>query len=72
MDERSRSELLQRNEQVKAISILMGNAGLALAVSGFGRWFLEGLDEFVMLWLFWSAALTWTGVKALMMLEAEV
>jgi hypothetical protein len=69
--QKSRSELLQRNEQVKAVSSLMGNAGLTLAATGLGRWFLLGLDESVMVWLLFSAALIWTGVKALIMLEAE-
>jgi hypothetical protein len=71
VEEGSRSDLLQRNEQVKAVSTLAGNAGLALAAAGFGRWFLENLDEFVMFWLLCSAALIWTGVKVLIMLEAE-
>jgi hypothetical protein len=71
VDQKSRSEIVQRNEQVKAVSTLMGNAGLTLAATGLGRWFLLGLDEFVILWLLLSAALIWTGVKVLMMLEAE-
>lgn len=71
MDEKSRSELLRRNEQVKAVSSLTGNAGLALAAAGFGRWFLEGVDDFVMFWLLFGAGLIWTGVMALTMLEAE-
>ena len=71
MDQRSRSEFLRRNEQVKAVSSLMGNAGLALVAAALGRWFLEGVDEFVMLWLLAGAGLIWTGVTALTMLEAE-
>jgi hypothetical protein len=71
MDGNSRSELLRRNEQVKAVSSLMGNAGLALVAAGLGRWFLEGVDEFVMFWLLAGAGLIWTGVTALAMLEAE-
>jgi len=50
-DEKSRSELVQRNEQVKAMSSLAGNGGLALFAAGLGRWFFEKLDENVMLWL---------------------
>ena len=57
MEEKSRSELLQRNEQVKAVSSLTGNAGLALVVAGFGRWFLEGFDDFVIFWLLAGAGL---------------
>jgi hypothetical protein len=44
MDEKSRSHLVQRDEQVKAASNLAGNAGLALAAAGASRWFFEGVD----------------------------
>jgi hypothetical protein len=71
LDQKSRSELLQRTEQVKAVSSLMSNGGLTLAAAGLSRWFLVGLDEFAMAWLLCSTALIWTGVKALIMLEAE-
>lgn len=57
MDQKSRSEFLRRNEQVKAMSSLMGNAGLALVAAGLGRWFLGGVDEFVMFWLLAGAGL---------------
>lgn len=33
------SEVLQRNEKIKAISSFMNNAGLALLVAGVARWF---------------------------------
>jgi hypothetical protein len=71
MDQKGCSELVQRNEQVKAVSSLMGNAGLALVAAALGRWFLEDVDAYVMLWLLAGAGLIWTGVKALTMLEAE-
>jgi hypothetical protein len=71
MEDKSRPELLQRNEQVKAVSNLTGNAGLALAAAGAGRWFLEGVDENAMLWLLSGAGLMWVSVKALTMLEVE-
>jgi hypothetical protein len=72
MDEKSRSELLQRNEQVKAASNLAGNAGLALAAAGAGRWFFEGLDGNSIFWLLAGAVAMSVGVKALTMLEAEI
>jgi|GEM_PF-6315089 len=72
MDEKSRSELLQRNEQVRAASTLGGNAGLALAAAGSSQWFFEGVDEYAMLWLLAGAGLMWASVKALTMLEAEI
>ena len=71
MDDRSRSELLQRNEQIKASSSLAGNAGLALVAAGSGRWFFEGVDEYAMLWLLAGAVAISVSVKALTMLEAE-
>jgi hypothetical protein len=42
IDQTSRSRHLQRNEQVKALSNLAGNGGLAFLVAGAGRWFIEG------------------------------
>lgn len=33
------SEILQRNEKIKAISTFANNAGLALPVAGVARWF---------------------------------
>lgn len=71
MDETSRSDLIRRNEQVKAVSSLMGNTGLALVAAALGRWFLEGIDAFVMSCLLARAGLIWTGATALAMLEAE-
>jgi hypothetical protein len=72
VDEKSRSEVLQRNEQIKAASSLMGNAGLALAAAGAGRWFFEGLDENALLWLLSGPGVIWIGVKLLTLLEAEI
>ena len=71
-EEKSRSEILRRNEQVKAVSGLTGNAGLALAAAGAGRWFFEGIDEYAMFWLLLGAVLMGVGVKSLTMLEAEI
>jgi hypothetical protein len=49
MDRTIRSRRLQRNEQIKALSNLAGNDGLAFLIAGAGRWFVEGLDGHVML-----------------------
>lgn len=71
MDNESRSKRLQRNEQVKALSNLAGNGGLAFLVAGAGRWFIEGLDGHVMLWLLDGAAIIGVGVMLLTRLKAE-
>ncbi len=71
MGEKSRSELFQRNEQVKAMSSLAGTGGLALFAAGLGRWFFETFDENVMLWLLAGSGIMWLGVKLLILLEAE-
>ena len=41
------SEILQRNEKIKAISTFANNAGLAFLVAGVARWFdpAKDLDE---------------------------
>lgn len=71
MDHTSRSQRLQRNEQVKAVSNLAANGGLALFAAGLGRWFFGTLDEHAMLWLLDGAAIIWAGVMVLTLLEAE-
>lgn len=38
------SEILQRNEKIKAISTFANNAGLALLATGVARWFDPGKD----------------------------
>jgi hypothetical protein len=42
----SHSELLQRNEKIKAVSTFCNNAGLALLIAGVARWFdaTKGFD----------------------------
>jgi hypothetical protein len=69
--ERSRSELLQRNEQIKAMSTLGMNLGTALLIAGSGRWFFERFDEHVIFWLALGAVVIGVGVKGLVLLEAE-
>ncbi|HEX8623288.1 MAG TPA: hypothetical protein VF718_15070 [Allosphingosinicella sp.] len=71
-EDRNRSELLRRNQQVKAAANLAGNAGLALTAAGAGRWFFERLDGNAIFWLLAGAVLMLVSVKALTMLEAEI
>jgi hypothetical protein len=46
-DAYTHSELLQRNEKIKAGSLFCNNAGLALLIAGVARWFdpKHGLDR---------------------------
>jgi hypothetical protein len=71
VDGGSRSEVLQRNEQIKAVSGLIVNAGLALLAAALGRWFVQELDDYAVIWLVGSSGLMWSGVKMLTLLEAE-
>ena len=71
MEERSRAQLLQRNEQIKALSTLGMNLGTALIIAGSGRWFFERFDEHVIFWLTLGSVVIWLGVKGLTLLEAE-
>ena len=71
MGDTSRCRRLQRNEQVKALSNLAGNLGVAFLIAGVGRWFVEGPDGHVMLWLLDGAAVIGVGVMLLTGLEAE-
>ena len=71
MVERSRSELLQRNEQIRALSTLGMNLGTALLIAGSGRWFFERFDEHVIFWLALGSVVIGVGVKGLVLLEAD-
>jgi hypothetical protein len=71
VEQRSRSELLQRNEQVKAMSAFGMNLGTAIIIAGSGRWFFERFDEHVIFWLTLGSVVIWLGVKGLILLEAE-
>jgi hypothetical protein len=70
--DRSRSETLRANEQIKGIAGVLSNLGTALFASGFGRWFLNGADLYVSLWIVSGAGIIWVGVRALTLLEAEI
>jgi hypothetical protein len=67
----TRSEILQRNETIKAISGLCVNVGSALVIAGAGRWFYAELDEYTILWLCVGCVVVWTGLHVLTLLEAE-
>lgn len=71
MPERSRSQLLQRNEQIRALSTLGMNLGTALLIAGSGRWFFDRFDEHVIFWLALGSVVIGVGVKGLVLLEAE-
>jgi hypothetical protein len=71
VDQKSRSEVLQHNEQIKAASRLNGNIGTALLAAGSGRWFFDRFDENVIFWLLLGAGLIWVSVSVLTMLETE-
>lgn len=66
-----RSSRLQRNEQVKALSNLAGNGGLAFLAAAAGRWFIEGFDGHVLLWLLDGLAIIAMGMMFLTQFQAE-
>jgi hypothetical protein len=67
----SRSETLQRNEQIKALSTFGNNAGLALIAAGSARWFSVALDGFAIAWSLGGLALIWSGIHILTLLESD-
>jgi hypothetical protein len=71
MDRLGRSRRLQRNEQIKALSNLAANAGLAFLAAGAARAFIEGPDGHVALWLLDGAMIIGMGVMLLTQPEAE-
>jgi hypothetical protein len=69
--ELSRSEILQRNERIKALSGLCKTFGSALVIAGAGRWFYAAFDEYIILWLLIGALLLWSSLHVLVLLESE-
>jgi len=67
--EYSRSENLQRNEKIKAISSIATNGGLGLFAAAVARWFYEQVDGHTILWLCLGAAAMWAGVHILTLME---
>jgi hypothetical protein len=68
-DDRSRT--LQQNEKTKGWSTLLFNFGTAL-VAAFGRWWLVGIDLWVILWGVAGFLLLKGGIDVLGNLEAEI
>jgi hypothetical protein len=71
MGEITRSEILQRNERIKAISGLCINAGSALVIAGAARWFYTAFDIYTILWLVVGSVVVWSGLHVLTLLESE-
>jgi hypothetical protein len=71
IDELTRSEILQRNEKIKAVSGLCVNVGAALVIAGAGRWFYTAIDQYTIFWLVVGPVVIWSGLHALTLLEAE-
>ena len=67
----TRSEILQRNERIKAVSGLCVNVGTALVIAGVGRWFYTAFDIYTILWLVVGPIVVWTGLHVLTLMEAE-
>lgn len=67
--ELTRSELLQRNEQIKGLSGLCVTIGTALFIAGAGRWFHATVDVYTMLWLLIGPIVVWTGLHVLALSE---
>ena len=67
----TRSELLQKNERIKAASSLCLNVGTALVIAGAGRWFYTAIDQYTILWLYVGPIVIWSGLHILTLLEAE-
>lgn len=69
--EYTRSEILQRNEQIKSLSNFGSNAGLALLAAASARWFNVRLDGYVIFWAIAGLALIWSAVHFLTLLETD-
>jgi hypothetical protein len=68
-DQRSRT--LQQNEKTKCWSTVVTNLGSALLASAFGRWWLVGIDLWVIIWGVLAVYVIRVGIYVLGHLEAE-
>ncbi len=68
---RTKSQILQSNEKLKAASGVVTNLGAAPFATALGRWFLTGFDLFVPLWLAAAINVIGIGINMLTYLEAE-
>ena len=62
---------LRSNEKLKLGSTVFANIGTALFLSAFGRWFLNGFDAWVALWLVFSCLIVGVAIQSMSLLEAE-
>jgi hypothetical protein len=69
--EYSASEILQRNEQLKALGGICRTAGLSLLIAGSARWFGGHLDFHSIFWLIVGLGGIGIGIGLLTLLEAE-
>jgi hypothetical protein len=65
------SDTLRTNERLKATSGVTINVGTALFLSGFGRWFLGGLDAWVAAWIVFGTTIILAGIQLLSLLVAK-
>jgi len=68
---RSKSQVLQGNEQVKAWSAMIGNLGTALAIAGVGTLWLNGPAPWPVVWIAFGIAIMIFATHLLKYLEAE-
>lgn len=68
---RTAGEALRSNEKLKAGSGVFANIGTALFLSAFGRWFLNGFDAWVALWILFSCVIVGVAIQAMSLLEPE-
>jgi hypothetical protein len=65
------SEILQRNEQIKALSLFCNNAGVLVVAAGAAEWWKHGLDHDAAIFLCGGAFVILISVLILMALKAE-
>ncbi|HEX8238340.1 MAG TPA: hypothetical protein VF574_01215 [Allosphingosinicella sp.] len=68
---RTRSQILQRNEKAKAWSTIIGNLATTLAIAGFGMLWLNGLVPWPIVWIAFGFAIMMFATELLTDLEAE-
>jgi hypothetical protein len=70
-DEEPRGDRLRSNEKLKVGSSVIANVGTALFLSAFGRWFLNGLDAWVALWIAFALIIIGSAIQLMSLLEPE-
>jgi hypothetical protein len=69
--ERTATDRLRVNEKLKVGSAVIANAATVLLAAAFGRWFLGGIDGWVIIWFVFAGTGIAIAIQLMSFLDAE-